>query len=208
MTWDYGRTATLDVEDALMQPTAMAALTGKQAQVGVQNVRRREVITATAAVAPATGVVVSTQFTPVAGTVVMFTTDDGYNQIAQIADSKVTVTGKDISINGDDVSVGDDVIVYYQFASGSNTSLMEITAADFPGFYTVVGDTLIRNDSTGEDEPYQIVVTKAKLTPGFKLTLEAEANTPTVFDFKLEAYKPSDNDVMVQFIKIDEDGIS
>lgn len=207
LTWDYSRTATLDVQDALLNPSAMAALTGASATVGTQNIRRRECVTAVAAVSPATGVVLNVDYAPVAGSVIAFTTDDGYDQTAQIPANDITVTGTAIAVAVDEtvpVNAGDQVIVYYQWASGSNTSLMEITAADFPGFYTVVGDTLVRNDTTGEDDPYQIIVTKAKLTPGFKLTLEAESNAPTVFDFKLEAYKPSDNDVMVQFLLIDD----
>jgi hypothetical protein len=199
LTWDYGRTVTLDVQDALLNPKALAALTGNPLQTGAQTVHKREVLVAQDN--GGTGVKVTLSQTPVAGSVKVYKTTDGYDQTT-IQASDVTVTGSEVDIaQTAGVAAGDKVIVYYQYQTDTNSMLIEITADAFPSFYKIVGDTLVRNHATGLDEPYQIVIAKAKLMPGFKLTLEAEGNSPTVFDFKLEAYKPSDMETMVQFIK-------
>lgn len=61
-----------------------------------------------------------------------------------------------------------------------------VKAGVFPGMYMLVGETLIRNRETQEDERFQIKIPFCKVKSDQQITLEAEGE-PTVFNLDLEA---------------------
>ena len=48
-----------------------------------------------------------------------------------------------------------------------------------PGTYRVVGDTFMRSEKTGTDEPFQFVINKAKVQSNVTITLQAEGDPST-----------------------------
>ena len=55
-------------------------------------------------------------------------------------------------------------------------SVIEISANSFPGTYYVCGDTYARSEASGEDEFFQFIIPKAKVTSENTITLEAEGD--------------------------------
>lgn len=200
LTWDFGRTASFKVQDALLDPKALAALTGNALVTGATTIMAKELITGvTGSTAGKTKFTVSNTPLTTAGTYFVYKVVDGDNMDVEVS-TGVTLTGSDVEVSSTDVAVGAKAWVFYQYTSGATAMKFKISADKFPGYYKVVGDTVVRNESTGVDEPFQIVINKAKLMPGFNLTLEASGD-PTVFDFNLECYRPSDSADMITLIK-------
>jgi len=67
-----------------------------------------------------------------------------------------------------------------------------ISPDTFPGTYRVVGDTFMRSEKTGKDEPFQFVINKAKVQSNVTITLQAEGD-PTTFEMTLNVLR-STND--------------
>jgi hypothetical protein len=198
LTWDFGRTASFKVQDALLDPKALAALTGNALVVGVKEIHGKELVVG---IAGASGT--KTKFTlaktPKTGTVSVFKVIDGDNLDTEVL-STVTVTTTDVEIDSTDIAIGAKAWIFYKYDSTASAMTFKISADKFPGYYKVVGDTVVRNEATGKDEPFQLVIYKAKLMPGFNLTLEASGD-PTVFDFNMECYKDANGTDMVEMIK-------
>ena len=90
--------------------------------------------------------------------------------------------------------------IAYNDNSIGNT--IEISADKFPGTYRVVGETYIRNKTTGEDHRYQFIIPQAKmLSTDQTISLEADGD-PVVFDFSLSVQRPDDG-VMMKFVQYD-----
>lgn len=86
-----------------------------------------------------------------------------------------------------------------------------ISPSTFPGTYKVVGDTFMRSQATGKDEPFQFVINRAKVLSDVTITLEAEGD-PSTFEMQLSVLR-SDNErgenEMMKLIRYSvEDGTS
>lgn len=80
-------------------------------------------------------------------------------------------------------------------------SVIEISGNTFPGTYYVTGDTYARSDASGEDEFFQFIIPKAKVSAENTITLEAEGD-PSVFNMNLTVLRPADG-VMMKLVKYD-----
>lgn len=83
-------------------------------------------------------------------------------------------------------------------------SVIEISANSFPGTYYVVGDTYARSETSGDDEFFQFIIAKAKVTSENTITLEAEGD-PSVFNMSLRVMRPADGKMM-KLVKYNLDG--
>lgn len=73
---------------------------------------------------------------------------------------------------------------------------IEISAQTFPGVYYVTADTYSRNELTGEDEFFQLIIPKVKvLSETNTITMEAEGD-PTVFSMSLKALQAKNQPLM------------
>lgn len=199
LAWDFNKTAKFNMQNALLDPKAFALQAGlADVTTGVTQVYKREKVTATGTTATLSG-------TPKTGTqITVYGTTDGvtngteFNKVASAPTAgQYSITGSTITLNIADQN--STLIVFYIVDTTASATSINLTASKFPGFYMVVGDTIVRNEITGVDEPFQIIIPKAKLLPGFSLQLQPSGD-PTVFDFNMEVYKDG-NDSMVQFIK-------
>lgn len=190
--WDFGRTATFNMQDALLSEQSLGMLAANAPVIGVTKIRKREVLSVL------TGSVTLAE-TPVANSIVAYAaTENGKFHGAELTVG--TITAKQVAVSGGTpvVADGDLVVVYYQYDSQATAQTITIASDKFPAYYTVAASTVVRNES-GFDEPIQLLIPKAKLQVGFTLTMDA-ANV-SVFDFNLEVFKDNDSTDMIQFIK-------
>ena len=195
LTWDYNREANFEVQDALMTPKSLSMLAGTELTTGATIVHKRDELIVD------NSLDITLSETPVDGDyatdLFIYALDDDAGTPLTIDD----ITGKVVSLNYDgQVTIGDVVVAYYPYETGSTASLITITSDAFPGYYKIVGDTLVRSLATGQDEKFQLIVERAKVLPGFTITMEAEGD-PSVFDMNLQAYRPADGTEMVKMIK-------
>lgn len=77
--------------------------------------------------------------------------------------------------------------------TGTETAIeVTISPSTFPGTYKVVGDTFMRSQDTGRDEPFQFIINKAKVSSEVTITLEAEGD-PSTFDMTLNVLRDTND---------------
>lgn len=82
---------------------------------------------------------------------------------------------------------------------------LDISANTFPGIYYVTADTYARDEKTGKDGLFQLVIPRVKvLSESNTITMEADGE-PTVFNMSLKALKPK-NDSMMKLLQYDAIG--
>lgn len=90
----------------------------------------------------------------------------------------------------------DDSILAHSFVIDADT---------FPADYRIVGETCIRNQKTGKDERFQIIIFKANISSNTSITLQSDGD-PTTFTMDIDVLVP-ENDVMMELrqINVEED---
>lgn len=186
VSWSYGRTATLALEDALLSMESLSTLSGNAVEEATV-AYGREMVTV------GTDGSVTLSETPVEGTVTVFANNDGI-----IGDEVQPVSATAEKITG--LNAGDKVMVFYEYTAPEGSKRIRFSADKFPGTYKVIGDTVVRDESTGRDKAMQFVIHKAQLQSNFSITLDAE-NVST-FDFNLNVMKDNDSNDLYELIKL------
>lgn len=175
VTWNYGRTATLQMQDALLSMESLALLAGNEVEEATNLTKRDRVK------ADSTGKVEITE-TPV-GAVSVYKLEKG-SMTEEV--SGASATGLEI----EGLTAGETYAVFYEYKAPVGTKTVKFTSDKFPSTYRVVGDTLVRDHTTGKDKSAQFFIPKAQLTAGFTLTMDVE-NVST-FDFNLDILRNGD----------------
>ena len=172
ITWDYSRTATLQMQDALLSFESMAALAGTEVTAGTKLYKRQKLVVT-----------------------------DGKATLDEtpIDSAKVTIvdeTGKEVTgstITGVQVTglTGDKLSAYYEYQAPVTAKTVKFVSDKFPGAYRVIGDTVVRDNTTGKDRVAQFLIPKAQLQAGFTFTMDA-GNVST-FDFKLDILRDGES---------------
>lgn len=195
ITWDYGKEITLSIEDALYTPASMAAIwAGEHGDLknGVKDttmIDRMEKITA------------KRNFIIPAGN------HEGTPSEGNVTAQAVYFDPKTMEPFQDGTPIAEGEVIYkftrsvaYDGNSIGNT--IEISADKFPGTYRVVGETLVKDKATGEDQRFQFIIPEAKMSAeSTSITLEADGD-PVVFSFTMDVLRP-DNGVMMKFVQFD-----
>ena len=110
---------------------------------------------------------------------------------------------------------GDHIRIFWEEViandSGAETAIeVTISPDTYPGTYRVIGDTFMRSQATGADEPFQFIIGKAKVLSEVTITLEAEGD-PSTFEMSLSVLRSSNErgeNEMMKLIRytIDETG--
>ena len=107
-------------------------------------------------------------------------------------------------------ATGENVVAFTQYTTYFCTydlaidgSVIEISANSFPGVYYFTGDTFARSEN-GNDEFFQFIIPRAKITSENTITLEAEGD-PSVFNLNLRVLRPADGKMM-KLVKYELDG--
>jgi hypothetical protein len=194
MSWDFGRTATLTLQDALLSDTSLAMLSGNAVKSSNITAVGREVFTVPA------GLKVVLQNAPLgASTTTAFKIESGI-MTTEITTFTIgtSTANKEITFTG--VQANDQVVVFYEYTV-TDTNARQITFAGnaFPATYRVVGDTIVRGED-GVDRKMQFIIPKAKLQSNFSLTMDAE-NVST-FDFNLEVLTEAGTNKLYDIIRL------
>ena len=193
--WDYGKEITLTLQDALFTPASMSAIFGSYEGTDFRNgvkeakaIDRMEKCTA------------KRNFIVPAGNQNGTPTEADQTAQAVFYDPRTMEPYQD----GTPIAEGE---VFYKFTRSiayegqSIGNVIEISADKFPGTYKIVGDTYVRAENGGDDQRFQFIIPKAKMTSDQTITLEADGD-PAVFDMNLTVLRPEDG-VMVRFVQYD-----
>ena len=187
ITWDYGKEINVTLEDALFSAKSMAIMFGSVDTNGDVVINNESEIVKTVPKAQ-----------------VKKLTYNVSNSTAEIEirGTKVTLSGvKLYDEKGASVDVSQEESSQEAYAyltgtiNGENISEIVISAETFPGNYYCTGDTYARSEASGEDEFFQLVIPKAKVTSENTLTMEAEGD-PSTFSMNLKVLRPADGKMM------------
>ena len=109
-----------------------------------------------------------------------------------------------------EAGVGDHIRIFWETEeTGANSNAVEVTISPdtFPGTYRVVGDTLIRSEKTGADEPFQFVIDKAKVQSNVTITLQAEGD-PSTFEMTLNVLRSTNDEGKNEMMKLIRYGVA
>ena len=208
ITWDYGKDITVTLEDALFSAKSLSIMFGD----GTVTTNHEDMTVHKTVVAKVT------EETAEGGTKtygVHSFVADVYDSTAKkvvrkeikMSDAETTYGLSNIKIYAenavetdepldtfDENDVNQRVFVTYDIKVVSK-SVISISAESFPGTYYVTGDTYARSDVTGDDQFFQFIIPKAKVTSENTITLEAEGD-PSVFNMNLTVLRPAEGDMM------------
>lgn len=201
VSWDYGKEINVTLEDALFSPKSMSLMfSGAKSTIDTTAKKIKKTInylnTADNTALP------QKLIKQEDGTYRVATTEEiaaaaGENLIAvewYKADAKTAEDGKvaaDTQAKAGERFIG----VYVVDVAEGNGKTITIDAAHFPGTYRVVGDTYSRSEASGEDEFFQFVIYKAKVSAENTITLQADGD-PSTFNLNLTVLRNSDGKMM------------
>lgn len=190
IAWDYGKEINVTLEDALFSAKSMAIMFGN-GKVKSFDDKGTDYIMKTIQVVPtAKGV------DPNGG---KWTGPDG-KQYEMINAKFYDAEGKNIMVGA--LEANERYLCTFDLkATGA---VIEVSGNSFPGTYYVVGDTFARSEASGNDEMFQFIIPKAKVTSENTITLEAEGD-PSVFNMSLKVLRPADG-IMMKLIKYELSG--
>lgn len=185
IAWDYGKEINVTLEDALFSAKSMAIMFGN-GKVKSFDDKGSDYIMKTIQVVPTTKGV-----DPNGG---KWTGPDG-KQYTMINAKYYDAEGNNIQATA--MEAGQRYLCTFDLkATGA---VIEVSGNSFPGTYYVVGDTFARSEASGNDEMFQFIIPKAKVTSENTITLEAEGD-PSVFNMSLKVLRPADG-IMMKLIK-------
>lgn len=197
VSWDFGRTATFNVQDALLNPKAIAMQAGSELEKKIETIYERVVAVS---VDDSNNSKITLEHIPDAGSVEIYESADGYGHDKEVTKSSIVINGKDLEIPAASLAVGTKVIVYFTYQTVSEAEVITLSSDKYGGFYRVVGKTLWRSEATGKDEKVQIVLPKVKISSAFTLTMQPDGD-PSVFDMNLDVMKSPDSTEMVKIVR-------
>lgn len=192
ITWDYNKEVNVTLEDALFSAASLRTIMGAGIDVASSEAKTTVDINEELVIDNAGKVKLS--YAPKTGTSVSYL-DEAKGEYTKVAAAaEITV--------GTAEDEGKMIRVFYKVeVDGENGNAVTITinAAKFGGTYRVVGDTVVRSKDTGEDEPFQFVIEKAKIQSEVTFTMEAEGD-PATFNLPLRVLR-DDHGAMFKMIK-------
>ena len=212
--WDYGKEINITLEDALMSLESLRFMLGGAIKKPTQDapvvVRHTEEVTCKAnGVVPLPvdhltgetfGAITASALRPIR--LINLTTGTRTQLTEYTLDGTKPVKFKNPKlIDGEPVQSQEDdrIRIFWEEVIQNNNgkeTAVEVTISPdtFPGTYKVVGDTFMRSEKTGKDEPFQFIINKAKVQSNVTLTLQAEGD-PTTFEMTLNVLR-SGNEMM------------
>lgn len=175
INWNYNRTGTLTMQDALISMESLALLSGNDVEEGATIYAKEEHTVSEAGD-------ISLDNTP-AGEVAVHAISGGVLGEEQ---SAATTEGGEVS----GLETGTRVVAFYEHEAPAGSQTVRFSSDAFPGQYRVVGSTVVRDQQSGKDKAAQFLIKRAQLQAGFSITMDAE--NVSVFDFNLNILKDTD----------------
>lgn len=218
--WDYNKEITVSIQDALFSAKSMAIMFGN----GSVRQGSSQTITKTARVLSAgnklpdyfiadiydatngsvrTKVYMGSESTAPAGMVKFADAHIGLTKVVDEAGTELK--NETSSITTTTLWQGATAVTgtyyYVVYTTTATTKEIEISADAFPGTYYVQGDTYCRSDVNGDDQFFQFIIPKAKMSSEHTITMEADGD-PAVFDMNLTVMRPDDG-MMMKLVQYD-----
>lgn len=231
ITWDYGKEITVTLEDALMSLESLRFMLGgaikrpKAADAVIVRHTEQVVCGANGVVPKPKDHLTGVEMTPKATyghpiRLINMTTGARTQLVVETAaGAAITIDGTkpinfinpsmlaDETNNTLKTAQGDQVRIFWEEeikgASGEAESAIEVTISPdtFPGTYKVIGDTFMRSEKTGKDEPFQFIIGKAKVLSNVTITLQAEGD-PSTFEMTLNVLRSTNEDGENEMMKL------
>ena len=191
LTYDYGKTATVEITDALASMYSLQYLTGGKLKGDFDAMIRREINTDNDWKVP--------HEAADSAAIVLWVKDGG----EQVLDESAVIQPSRV-VEGH--SGYDRGFVYYKakFNNATENEVkkshvleLTVTAKDFPPMVKLIGDTVFIDSSTGKPIEAQVEIPRFKLAADFELTFEAEGDA-SVFDFNGTALAHNDQIMIVR----------
>lgn len=203
ISWDYGKEINVTLEDALFSAKSMSIMFGNGTVkdvatstelTGKKLIMKTESYTAKSVTKPTQGA------TSIEGWEPYFISPDGKKYL-KLNPKFFNAVGEEITSGS--LTLNEKYFCTYDLAISG--VVIDISADSFPGTYYVTGDTYARSEVTGDDEFFQFIIPKAKVTSENTITLEAEGD-PSVFNMNLKVLRPTDGQMMklVKYELVDE----
>ena len=194
VSWDFGKEINVTLTDALFSPASMAIMFGDKSGVDTENTQ--DIIKVTMARISANQADTTVEIDAKEGRKTVKVLADGGGEAYNTGITKVTnIKDEDITAaEFKSLTAGDKVFVHYKVTPISK-KVIDINADTFPGTYYITGDTFCRSDVTGEDDFFQFIIPKAKMSSENSITLEAEGD-PSVFNLNLTVLRPESGPMM------------
>lgn len=195
VSWDFGKEINVTLTDALFSPASMALMFGDKDGVGTENTEKITKVAMTRILKTAADSTIEMDTVKGRETVKVLADGEGaaaYNTgITKVTDADgVEVAAADFGSK----TAGEKFFVHYEVTPTSK-KVIDINADTFPGTYYITGDTFCRSDVTGEDDFFQFIIPKAKMSSENTITLEAEGD-PSVFNLNLTVLRPESGPMM------------
>lgn len=191
IAWDYGKEINVTLEDALFSAKSMAIMFGN-GKVKSFDDKGTDYIMKTVQI------LVTKDGEDPNGT--HWIGPDG-KKYEMINPKYYDAEGKNVQKTDLKAEVGRYLCTFDLKAAGA---VIEVSGNSFPGTYYVVGDTFARSEASGNDEMFQFIIPKAKVTSENTITLEAEGD-PSVFNMSLKVLRPADG-IMMKLVKYELTG--
>ena len=119
----------------------------------------------------------------ITGTTVAF----AYTTSNNVTKGELTITSPKVNNSTDQTESLNVLVDYYVVKKAETVSEIQITAADFAGYYYVEADTLFRAQATGIDMPANLTFPNVKVQSGFTISMSGTGD-PSTFDFTMDAF--------------------
>jgi hypothetical protein len=184
LQYDFGRTANIEITDALVSMGSLEYLFGGSLTAGTfKALRRVEGIIATDDVIPDPGVTEDDLTT--AAHKILIIKEDGTKTVYPVAAGEMASSRTALqNLEGFDAPAGSKYVLWYPgiYTVAENTREMILKATDFPPTVRMIGETIVLDADKGQKVAFQVEVPKLKLNANFTLSFDAEGD-PSVFDF-------------------------
>ena len=211
--WDYGKEINITLEDALISLESLRFMLGGAIKQPKANepvvVRHTEEVTclANGVVPKPKDHLTLVELTPTAtyghpirlinmttGVRTQLVVEEPSGE-AKVIDGTKAINFVNPAFGADDVLTkqGEKIRIFWEEVLENNEgqeTAVEVTISPdtFPGTYKVVGDTFMRSEQTGKDEPFQFIINKAKVQSNVTFTLQAEGD-PSTFEMQLSVLR-------------------
>lgn len=219
--WDYGKEINVTLEDALLSLESLRFMLGGAIKhpsttdsVLVHRTAQVEVKTAGVIPKPVVGGVTLTPTATTKYPIRLINLSTGVRtQLVKTGDAAVTIDGTSVvkfknpaaGVTEAQPAVGDQIRIFWveEVTNAESDAAIEVTISPdtFPGTYKIVGDTLIRKQATGRDEPFQFVINKAKVQSSVTITLQADGD-PSTFEMQLNVLRSTNEDGNPEMMKL------
>jgi hypothetical protein len=176
LQYDFGRTANVEITDALVSMGSLEYLFGGTLTAGTFKALRRT-----------EGVLISDSGVKFPASITGLTIIGGSTAIITKASdgTKAKVTGTTGTLpTVSTFDAGDKFVLWYEveYTTAEYTREMVLKATDFPPTVRFIGETIVLDADKGQKVAFQVEIPKLKLNANFTLSLDAEGD-PSVFDF-------------------------